>query len=100
VKIYIIIWSETKFALNLSSERAKTTLEALHRNITVICHPVLLMKWSHHQKTVVGDKWEREGEGREREGRGRGREREGEGGRGRWREKGEGGKGKGEGGRS
>lgn len=53
VKIYIMVWNETKLAMNLNSERVKSVLEALDKNITVICHPILLMKWSHHQKTVV-----------------------------------------------
>lgn len=55
VKIYVIVWNETKLALNLNSERVKTVLESLHSNISVICHPIMLMKYSHHQKTVIVD---------------------------------------------
>jgi len=55
VKIYIMVWNETKLALNLNSERVKTELERLNSNIQVLCHPLSLMKWSHHQKTLIVD---------------------------------------------
>jgi len=33
----------------------KNVLEAFDKNIQVICHPLMVMKWSHHQKTVIVD---------------------------------------------
>eukprot|EP01102_Stenamoeba_stenopodia_P021894 TRINITY_DN8940_c0_g1_i2.p1 TRINITY_DN8940_c0_g1~~TRINITY_DN8940_c0_g1_i2.p1 ORF type:complete len:587 (+),score=110.04 TRINITY_DN8940_c0_g1_i2:45-1805(+) len=72
VKIYVLLWNETKIAVELNSLYSKTQLERLSmsnhpsetitndsntvNNIKVIRHPVAFpVKWSHHQKTVVID---------------------------------------------
>ncbi|KYQ93680.1 hypothetical protein DLAC_11611 [Tieghemostelium lacteum] len=57
VKIYILIWEETKFVLDLGSKLVRSLLERLgKRNIKVIRHPHLLpLYWSHHQKIIVVD---------------------------------------------
>src|SRR5690606_34638020 len=56
VEIYVLIWNETKAAMNLNSKRALDRLQLLHKNIRVMTHPLVApLKWSHHQKTVVVD---------------------------------------------
>jgi hypothetical protein len=55
VKIYILLWNETK-ALNLNSAKTEEKLEKMHENIMVIRHPIIHpIKWSHHQKTLIVD---------------------------------------------
>ncbi|KAN0009210.1 hypothetical protein ACTFIU_006483 [Dictyostelium citrinum] len=56
VKIFIILWDETKIATFKGSKRAKDKLEELHTNIKVIKHPPIIpIYWSHHQKTLIVD---------------------------------------------
>jgi phospholipase D1/2 len=56
VKIYVLLWNETKIAVELNSLYSKTQLEKLSSNIMVMRHPVAFpVKWSHHQKTLVID---------------------------------------------
>eukprot|EP01100_Stratorugosa_tubuloviscum_P005240 TRINITY_DN2367_c0_g4_i1.p1 TRINITY_DN2367_c0_g4~~TRINITY_DN2367_c0_g4_i1.p1 ORF type:complete len:968 (+),score=331.65 TRINITY_DN2367_c0_g4_i1:3-2906(+) len=56
VQIYIIIWNETKLALELGCLRAKEILEKKHENIRVLCHPLMVpAEWSHHQKLLIVD---------------------------------------------
>ncbi|KYQ93432.1 phospholipase D1 [Tieghemostelium lacteum] len=56
VKIFIILWDETKIATFKGSKRAKDKLEELHHNIKVIKHPPIIpIYWSHHQKTLIID---------------------------------------------
>jgi len=48
VKIYILVWNETKIAVNLASQRVKNKLERLHKHIHVQLHPfVQPLKWSN-----------------------------------------------------
>ena len=55
VRVFIIVWNETKIAVGLNSSHAKSVLES-HKNIHVIRHPFSQpLEWSHHQKTVVCD---------------------------------------------
>ncbi|KAF2074273.1 hypothetical protein CYY_004406 [Polysphondylium violaceum] len=56
VKIFVILWDETKIATFKGSKRAKDKLEELHQNIKVIKHPPIIpLYWSHHQKTLIVD---------------------------------------------
>eukprot|EP01117_Protostelium_nocturnum_P008283 TRINITY_DN2958_c0_g1_i3.p1 TRINITY_DN2958_c0_g1~~TRINITY_DN2958_c0_g1_i3.p1 ORF type:complete len:1225 (-),score=367.75 TRINITY_DN2958_c0_g1_i3:22-3696(-) len=56
IKIYVLVWNETKVAMTLNSYHTKTTLEKLHSNIKVLTHPPSTpIYWSHHQKIVVVD---------------------------------------------
>jgi len=56
VKIFVILWDETKIATFKGSKRAKDKLEELHQNIKVIKHPPIIpIYWSHHQKTLIVD---------------------------------------------
>ncbi|EFA76359.1 phospholipase D1 [Heterostelium album PN500] len=56
VKIFIILWDETKIATFKGSKRCKEKLEELHHNIKVIKHPPFTpIYWSHHQKTLIVD---------------------------------------------
>lgn len=56
VRVYIILWNETKLTLDLNSKYTADYLESLHPNILVLRHPIVVpMKWSHHQKTIVVD---------------------------------------------
>ncbi|EGG17307.1 phospholipase D1 [Cavenderia fasciculata] len=56
VKIFILLWDETKIATFKGSKRAKDKLEELHNNIKVIRHPPFTpIYWSHHQKTLIVD---------------------------------------------
>jgi phospholipase D1/2 len=56
VRIYIILWDETKIAVFKGSRRAKEMLEGLHSNVKVLRHPPFTpIYWSHHQKLVVVD---------------------------------------------
>jgi len=57
VKIYVLIWNETKIAVDLNSQYSASVLEKLHpTNVKVIRHPLISpVKWSHHQKTVIVD---------------------------------------------
>ena len=55
MRVFIIVWNETKIAVGLNSSHAKSVLES-HKNIHVIRHPFSQpLEWSHHQKTVVCD---------------------------------------------
>ncbi|KJE92461.1 phospholipase D zeta2 [Capsaspora owczarzaki ATCC 30864] len=57
VKIYMLLWNETKLAFRLNSSNAKKILESLHPNIKVITHPGPTgpLNWSHHEKTTIID---------------------------------------------
>eukprot|EP00727_Mastigamoeba_balamuthi_P004350 m51a1_g13913 hypothetical protein (925) ;mRNA; r:791848-794838 len=56
VKVYVLLWNETKIALELHSEWAATRLKAAGVNIVVVRHPsVFPLYWSHHQKLLVVD---------------------------------------------
>lgn len=56
VKVYIILWDETKIAMFKGSRRAKELLEGMHAGVKVIRHPPFTpIYWSHHQKMVVVD---------------------------------------------
>jgi phosphatidylserine/phosphatidylglycerophosphate/cardiolipin synthase-like enzyme len=56
VRVYILLWNETKLTLDLNSGYTEMYLESLHENIKVIRHPVVTpMKWSHHQKILCVD---------------------------------------------
>ncbi len=56
VRVYCLIWNETKLTLDLNSHFSETYLESLHPNIRVMRHPTITpMKWSHHQKTLIVD---------------------------------------------
>jgi phospholipase D1/2 len=61
VKVYILIYAETSFALPLSSEHTQKELEPLHPNIQVERHPLGFslnpdkFMWSHHEKLVIID---------------------------------------------
>jgi len=56
VKVYVLLWKETKIAINLASDNAAALLEALDPNVRVLVHPPNFpVNWSHHQKTVVID---------------------------------------------
>jgi phospholipase D1/2 len=61
VKIYVLLYKEIKFALNLMSQRTRQILteNGTNRNIRVLRHPdhfsngVFL--WSHHEKIIIID---------------------------------------------
>ena len=56
VRVFVLMWNETKLALDLNSYYSESHLQGLHPNIRVMRHPnVVPMKWSHHQKSVVVD---------------------------------------------
>ena len=63
VRIYILLYWETKLAMDLGSDYAISVLS--HRNIeihrhpthsTPVSHPSTLLRWSHHEKVVVIDR--------------------------------------------
>ena len=62
VRIYILLYWETKLAMDLGSSFAMTVLK--HPNIVILRHPTwftffthpsTLLRWSHHEKLVVID---------------------------------------------
>ncbi|KRX08542.1 hypothetical protein PPERSA_13023 [Pseudocohnilembus persalinus] len=60
VKIFILVYRESKIALTLDSEYTKQALQynlKNHDNIIVLRHPnsVLPFLWSHHEKMVIVD---------------------------------------------
>lgn len=57
VKIYIILWNETKLAQSgLNSDYARRYFTSLHPNFIVMQHPAVLpIVWGHHQKLIVID---------------------------------------------
>ena len=57
VKVYILLFKEVSFALNLNSKHSKTFLVNLHPNIKVCRHPKKSFDilWSHHEKLVIID---------------------------------------------
>ncbi|PRP75984.1 hypothetical protein PROFUN_01700 [Planoprotostelium fungivorum] len=56
IKVYVLVWNETKIAMTLNSYHTKTHLEKLSPNIKVVTHPPSTpIYWSHHQKIVVAD---------------------------------------------
>jgi hypothetical protein len=56
VQICVLIWNETKVAVNLNSQHSQQYLENLHPSIKIIRHPLVApVKWSHHQKILVVD---------------------------------------------
>jgi len=56
VRTYVLVWNETKIAVNLNSQHAQKILQGEHKNIKVIRHPLVSpVSWSHHQKIVVVD---------------------------------------------
>ena len=63
VRVYILLYWETKMIMDLGSEYAQSVLS--HSNIevhrhptfsTVVSNPTTLMRWSHHEKVVVVDR--------------------------------------------
>ena len=63
VRIYILLYWETKLAMDLGSSFAMTVLK--HPNIVILRHPdwstifthtSTLLRWSHHEKLVVVDR--------------------------------------------
>lgn len=58
VRVYVLLYEEIPQALANNSAGAKSALEALHTNITVLRHRSRFSKnvyWSHHEKTVICD---------------------------------------------
>eukprot|EP01102_Stenamoeba_stenopodia_P018021 TRINITY_DN6556_c0_g2_i1.p1 TRINITY_DN6556_c0_g2~~TRINITY_DN6556_c0_g2_i1.p1 ORF type:complete len:1330 (+),score=341.95 TRINITY_DN6556_c0_g2_i1:180-4169(+) len=57
VKVYVLVWNETKIAVAINSAYAQSALEKLNAgNIMVLRHPLVTpIAWSHHQKTLVID---------------------------------------------
>ncbi|KAF8622038.1 hypothetical protein AX15_007323 [Amanita polypyramis BW_CC] len=61
VKIHVIVYKEVTQTMSMSSKHTKSTLEALHENITCMRHPDHIGTkddveiWSHHEKVVVVD---------------------------------------------
>lgn len=56
VHFYIVLWKETRVALNLGSAHVEARLAALSPNVHVLRHPLSFpLLWSHHQKIVVVD---------------------------------------------
>lgn len=58
VKVYILVYNESKNPMYNDSEYVKKTLERLNKaNIKVIRHPKFLLPyWSHHEKMVLVDR--------------------------------------------
>lgn len=63
VRVYILLYYETKIAMDLGSNYTQFVLS--HRNIeicrhptfsTPVSHPTNLLRWSHHEKVVVCDR--------------------------------------------
>lgn len=60
VKIFILVYKEVEFALDIDSAYTKAKLMSLHSNIKVLRHPdhitgAGVMRWAHHEKLVVID---------------------------------------------
>eukprot|EP00127_Corallochytrium_limacisporum_P004598 Clim_evm12s169 gene=Clim_evmTU12s169 len=57
VQIRMLIWNETKVALQINNGYAKRRFEDLHPNIRVLLHPGPFgqVNWTHHSKFVVVD---------------------------------------------
>lgn len=56
VHFYIVLWKETRVAMNLGSAHVEAWLAALGPNVHVLRHPLSFpLLWSHHQKIVVVD---------------------------------------------
>eukprot|EP01113_Clastostelium_recurvatum_P048964 TRINITY_DN8_c1_g1_i6.p1 TRINITY_DN8_c1_g1~~TRINITY_DN8_c1_g1_i6.p1 ORF type:complete len:1235 (+),score=360.26 TRINITY_DN8_c1_g1_i6:102-3806(+) len=56
INVYILVWEETSFSLQLGSKFTKDYLEGLHPNIHVLRHPRFTpLMWSNHQKSVIID---------------------------------------------
>jgi hypothetical protein len=56
VKVYIVHWEESKFAVTFNSMITKEYLTKLHPNIKMARHTSDGIKlWSHHAKIVVID---------------------------------------------
>jgi phosphatidylserine/phosphatidylglycerophosphate/cardiolipin synthase-like enzyme len=56
VKIYILVWKNTKIAIDLGSEECVSYFRSLHPNISAIAHPPSFpINWTHHQKLLVID---------------------------------------------
>ncbi|TFK38573.1 phospholipase D [Crucibulum laeve] len=61
VKVHVIVYKEVTQTMSMSSKHTKSTLEALHPNITCLRHPDHIgakdsvQFWSHHEKVVVVD---------------------------------------------
>ena len=56
VKIYIIHWKESKFAVTFNSALSKSYFKEVHEGIKMLRHPrTLITMWSHHAKLVIID---------------------------------------------
>jgi phosphatidylserine/phosphatidylglycerophosphate/cardiolipin synthase-like enzyme len=57
VKIYILIWDENNWVIDLGTAYAKQIVSKLHKNITIFKDPAgtMFQFWSHHQKCVIID---------------------------------------------
>ena len=56
VQFYVLLWKETRVAVNLGSSGVEARLAALGPNVHVLRHPLSFpLLWSHHQKIVAVD---------------------------------------------
>ncbi|CAH8828715.1 unnamed protein product [Trichobilharzia szidati] len=55
VKIYIMLYKESEFAVKFRSRKVKRWLRSLHSNIHVYRSPRSTRLWSHHEKMVAID---------------------------------------------
>jgi len=56
LKIYILLWDETNFAMKNHSRANRKYVESLHTNILCLRHPKIApLSYSHHQKFIVVD---------------------------------------------
>jgi phospholipase D1/2 len=61
VKIHVVVYKEVTQTMSMSSKHTKSTLEALHPNISCMRHPDHIGAkdsvefWSHHEKLVIVD---------------------------------------------
>eukprot|EP01080_Neovahlkampfia_damariscottae_P008939 gene8939-888_t len=57
VKIYILIWDENNWIIDLGTSYVKQHISQLHKNILIFKDPngTVFQFWSHHQKCVIID---------------------------------------------
>lgn len=56
VKVHIVHWKESKFAVKFDSKWSKRYLTKLHENIRMLRHPrQAITMWSHHAKMCIID---------------------------------------------
>ena len=56
VRFYVVLWKETRVALDLGSAHVEAWLAGLGAHVRVLRHPPSFpLLWSHHQKLVVVD---------------------------------------------